>query len=75
MYSRSEFTPGEMFDTREVAARLHLGRDFNFSRQFGATFSVGPTLSLFGAFYDGTRTSFYLDGGFDFLLFYRLSAR
>jgi hypothetical protein len=54
---------------------LYLGRDFNFSRQFGLTFSQGPRLMLFNEFYDGTHTSPYIDWGFDFLLFYRLARR
>lgn len=74
-YARSQLTPREISDTRQIAARLYLGRDFNFSRQFGLTFSQGPRLMLFNEFYDGTHTSPYIDWGFDFLLFYRLARR
>jgi hypothetical protein len=75
VYSYSQLTPDKISDTREVATRLHLGRDFNFSRQLGLTFSLGPMLIIFSEFYDGTRSRPYINGGFDILLFYRLACR
>jgi hypothetical protein len=68
-------TPRDTESARLIYAKVQLGRDFNFTRRVGTTFSIGPSARVYLKWNRPDRTS-NIDlinyASFDMNIFYRL---